>query len=153
MMHFNVFVILGLASIVSTSAIPEMSSPFTIPETSSPLKPLSKRATYHCKGDPLCGHTANLRAWCDIAVNEKLTRDDVARYGARGSGLPSGSCVGNAFGFGCGVYVQGNSGCKMTGNEIWLAYQDIRKSGCRICGQKDIQNGCFVTINRVSRCF
>ncbi|OBT76618.1 hypothetical protein VF21_05289 [Pseudogymnoascus sp. 05NY08] len=131
-MHFNVLAILGLASIVSASAIPETSS------GGSSLEILSKRDSYSCKGNPLCGSTANLRAWCDVTVNDKITRDDVVRYGAPGSGLPSGSCTGNVAGFGCGVFVEGGSGCKMSGNAIWYAYQDIRKAGgCAICGQKN----------------
>lgn len=66
--------------------------------------------------------------------------------------MPSGECTANLAGFGCGVFVEGNSGCKMSGNTIWWAYQDIRKAGCQICGQKNYLNGCYLTINRVSGC-
>jgi hypothetical protein len=83
-MHFNVLAILGLASIVSASAIPETSSALAVPETSSSLAILSKRVTYSCKGNALCGATANLRAWCDITVNDKIIRNDVVNYGAGG---------------------------------------------------------------------
>ncbi|OBT64466.1 hypothetical protein VE03_05358 [Pseudogymnoascus sp. 23342-1-I1] len=142
-MHFNVLAILSLANIVSASAILE---------TSSSLAILSKRAAYSCKGNTLCGSTANLRTWCDNTVNNKIIRNDVVNYGPPGSGLPSGGCTGNVAGFGCGVFVEGNSGCTMSGNAIWWAYQDIRNSGCQICGQADFGNGCYLTIDRVSSC-
>lgn len=94
-MHFNVVAILSLARIVSASAIPEVDS--SLPETSNSLEILSKRSSYNCKGNPLCGSTANLRSWCDNTVNNKITRDNLVRYGAPGYAVFAPSFILNSF--------------------------------------------------------
>jgi plasmid rolling circle replication initiator protein Rep len=74
-MHFNVLAILGLTSIISASVILEKNSSMAI---------LNKRVTYSCAGSSLCGVQANLRKWCDAAVNSQIIRNDVINYGAPG---------------------------------------------------------------------
>ena len=76
----------------------------------------------------------------------------------RGSTPLSGNCWANNFGYGCKVYVQGHNQwddkpCKMTGDEMWLAYQEVRKvGGCSRCGSKHIGNGCLLSIDYEGNC-
>ena len=43
--------------------------------------------------------------------------------------------------------------CKMTGDEMWWAYQEIRKiGGCSKCGSKHLGTGCLFSIDYVSGC-
>ncbi|KAL4805129.1 Spherulation-specific family 4-domain-containing protein [Aspergillus unguis] len=104
---------------------------------------------YDCKGSSLCT-TPGLLAWCDHAVNY-LHRDDEPFYTADGGSL-SGNCWGDQT-RGCGVFIQGDSSCTISGNDMWDAYQDIRNiGGCTKCGSFHRDDGCLVTINYVYQC-
>ncbi|KAL6865548.1 hypothetical protein ACO1O0_001642 [Amphichorda felina] len=109
--------------------------------------------SYSCKGQAVCGSQLHLKKWCDIAVNDKLTRNDDINYGSPESSLPdTGVCYGAAFGNGCGVFIRGPSHCKFSGNKMWHDYQEIRDSGCGICGFKKYDDGCEMVIDQVSGC-
>ncbi|RDW70549.1 uncharacterized protein DSM5745_08060 [Aspergillus mulundensis] len=104
---------------------------------------------YDCKGSSMCT-TPGLLAWCDHAVNY-LYRDDDPFYRA-GAGSLSGNCWGDQT-RGCGVFIQGDSTCTISGNDMWNAYQDIRNiGGCSKCGSWRREDGCLVTINYVYQC-
>ncbi|EXL58562.1 hypothetical protein FOCG_02072 [Fusarium oxysporum f. sp. radicis-lycopersici 26381] len=112
----------------------------------APRSKLETRDSYDCNGSGLCG-TISVKN-CDDAVNNRLIRNNDVNYGAPGSGRSqTGTCQGA-----CGIFIQGRSTCARTGNQIWYDYQDIRRSGCRICGSKHWGDGCLTTINRVSGC-
>lgn len=104
---------------------------------------------YDCRGSVMCGSTP-VRV-CDIAVNQKLIRADDVYYGP---GLAKvGACNGLTVDLGCGIFVQGNSDCVRTGEEIWDDYQDIRYiAGCPKCGTKHWAPGCMTTINYITWC-
>lgn len=108
---------------------------------------------YDCKGDTLCS-TTNVK-FCDKAVN-KMERG--SKIYTSGDILASaGNCWANAEGFGCSVKIRGtdNDGnaCKITGDDMWFAYQDIRKDGdCSKCGSKHFGNGCLVSIDYYYGC-
>lgn len=81
----------------------------------------------------------------------------IYNYISRSGKSESGNCWANAFGNGCGVFVQGpdNNGnpCVSTGNSLWYDYQDLRKlGGCSKCGSKHHDNGCLTTVNYVTGC-
>lgn len=61
-------------------------------------------------------------------------------------------CKGAAFGNGCGVFIRGPEHCKFSGNQMWNDYQEIRESGCGICGFKEYDDGCEMVIDQVSGC-
>ncbi|KAL3428575.1 Spherulation-specific family 4-domain-containing protein, partial [Aspergillus tetrazonus] len=104
---------------------------------------------YDCKGSSMCT-TPGLLAWCDHAVNY-LHRDDEPFYTAN-TGSLSGNCWGDQT-RGCGVFIQGDSSCTISGNDMWDAYQDIRNiGGCGKCGSFHRSDGCLVTINYVYQC-
>ncbi|KAL3492448.1 Spherulation-specific family 4-domain-containing protein [Aspergillus germanicus] len=103
---------------------------------------------YDCKGSSLCT-TPGLLAWCDHAVNT-LYRGDDGFYSTE-SGSLSGNCWGDQV-RGCGVFIQGD-GCRISGNDMWNAYQNIRDvGGCAKCGSFHRDDGCLVTINYVYSC-
>lgn len=74
-------------------------------------------------------------------------------YTSNGAALAiSGNCWANYEGFGCKVYIQGTdqdgNNCHITGDDMWNAYQDIRKIGdCSVCGSKHFGNGCLVSVD------
>ncbi|KAL3451137.1 Spherulation-specific family 4-domain-containing protein [Aspergillus insuetus] len=104
---------------------------------------------YDCKGSSMCT-TPGLLAWCDHAVNY-LHRDDDPFYTANAGSL-SGNCWGDQT-RGCGVFIQGYSSCKISGNDMWNAYQNIRNiGGCSKCGSFHRNDGCLVTVNYVYQC-
>jgi hypothetical protein len=64
---------------------------------------------------------------------------------------PNGLCYGDGTS-GCGVFVQGTN-CKISGNDMWMDYQNIRNiGGCKKCGSYHREDKCLVTINYVSGC-
>ncbi|KAL3473266.1 Spherulation-specific family 4-domain-containing protein [Aspergillus californicus] len=76
-----------------------------------------------------------------------LYRGDDEFYSAE-SGSLSGNCWGDQV-RGCGVFIQGD-GCRISGNDMWNAYQNIRDvGGCAKCGSFHRDDGCLVTINYV----
>ena len=62
------------------------------------------------------------------------------------------------FTIGCKVYVQGrneqenNAPCAFSGDEMWAAYQEIRRSGCAVCGSRHFGNGCLISIDADPKC-
>ncbi|OQD78925.1 hypothetical protein PENANT_c071G04858 [Penicillium antarcticum] len=78
---------------------------------------------YDCQGSTMCT-TPDFLKWCDHAVNV-LHRDDYPFY--QSSGGLNGNCWGDQT-RGCQVFVQG-AGCSISGNDMWNAYQNIRKIG------------------------
>ncbi|KAI3558673.1 hypothetical protein CABS01_07360 [Colletotrichum abscissum] len=153
-MRFSLFFLSALVASCSAVAIPgEHSHEHDLVMDMSPVPRgvLDKRDSYDCKGSSLC---SSLKvAACDDAVNNKLIRNNDVNYGAPGSGRPKTGACSNIFGgYGCGVFIQGKSGCARTGNQMWYDYQDIRANGCRVCGSKHWGDGCLTTINYVSGC-
>ena len=104
---------------------------------------------YDCQGATLCSTT--LVKWCDKAVNNMQRGSKI--YESNGISLAvSGNCWANYEQFGCKVYVQGTdqdgNNCRVTGDELWQAYQDIRGAGgCSTCGSKHFGNGCLVSVD------
>lgn len=104
---------------------------------------------YDCRGSVMCGATPV--KVCDIAVNQRLHRTNDSYYGPGLSKV--GACNGIVPSLGCGVFIQGNSDCVRTGEEIWDDYQDIRYvGGCSKCGTKHWAPGCMTTINYITWC-
>ena len=69
----------------------------------------------------------------------------------------SGNCWANWEQFGCSVKIRGKDengkDCTITGDEMWEAYQDIRKiGGCKKCGSKHFGNGCLVSVDYYYGC-
>ncbi|KAH8431510.1 uncharacterized protein LDX57_009173 [Aspergillus melleus] len=109
---------------------------------------------YDCKGSPMCT-TPDLLKWCDHAVNT-LHRDDDPFYfaaSANETGInQSGNCWGDQT-RSCGVFIQGDDSCRISGNDLWNDYQNIRNiGGCSKCGSFEREDGCLVTINYVYGC-
>ncbi|KAL2062145.1 hypothetical protein VTL71DRAFT_6411 [Oculimacula yallundae] len=113
-------------------------------------QPCDENEAYDCKGSSLCT-TPGLLGWCDHAVNNLIRTDDPT-YGTS-SGAKSGGCWGDGTRF-CGIILQGaRTDCTMSGNDMWKAYQAIRKfGGCSRCGSYHLPTGCLLTINYVSKC-
>ncbi|KZL86276.1 hypothetical protein CI238_09148 [Colletotrichum incanum] len=152
-MRFSLFFLSALAATCTAVAIPEHDF---VPDYTQNISPvprgvLDKRDSYDCKGSSMC---SSLKvAACDDAVNNKLIRNDDVNYGAPGSGRSRTGACSNIFGgYGCGIFIQGKSGCARTGNQMWWDYQDIRNNNCRVCGSKHWGDGCLTTINYVSGC-
>ncbi|PLB48819.1 fibronectin type III domain protein [Aspergillus steynii IBT 23096] len=112
------------------------------------------KGPYDCKGEPLCS-TMNVK-FCDKAVNQMQRGSKI--YTANGEALAiSGNCWANWEQFGCKVTVRGKDengkNCQITGDEMWEAYQDIRKNGgCKKCGTKHFGNGCLVSVDYYYGC-
>ena len=54
---------------------------------------------------------------------------------------------------GCGIFIQGDGVCTISGNELWSAFSQIREmAGCDTCGSYHRADGCLVTINYVTGC-
>lgn len=129
----------GLTAATSTTA-PPISTP-----TLSPY--------YDCQGDTLCT-TTNVK-WCDEAVNNMDRGSKI--YTSSDTLAVAGNCWANAEGFGCSVKIRGKDGdgnaCKITGDDMWYAYQDIRNDGdCAKCGSKHFGNGCLVSVDYYYGC-
>jgi len=78
-------------------------------------------------------------------------------YVANGLIAIAGNCWANTFGLGCMVSVRGTdkngNSCRITGDEMWETYQDIRdEGGCTVCGSKHFGDGCMVSIDYVTEC-
>lgn len=114
----------------------------------------SGSAPYDCKGEVLCS-TTNVK-YCDKAINQ-MTRGSKI-YTANGESLAiSGNCWANYAQFGCKVTIRGTDqdgkDCKITGDDMWQAYQDIRDiGGCSTCGSKHFGNGCLVSVDYYYGC-
>ncbi|KAE8358366.1 Spherulation-specific family 4-domain-containing protein [Aspergillus caelatus] len=109
---------------------------------------------YNCKGSSMCT-TPNFLKWCDHAVNS-LQRNDVPSYfptSANETGInQSGNCWGDQT-RGCGVFIQGDASCSISGNDLWNDYQNIRNiGGCSKCGSFYREDGCQITIDYVYEC-
>ncbi|PKX91136.1 uncharacterized protein P174DRAFT_423979 [Aspergillus novofumigatus IBT 16806] len=109
---------------------------------------------YDCEGSTMCT-TPDFVKWCDQAVNT-LQRNDQPSYfatSANESGINlSGNCWGDQI-RGCGVFIQGDAHCSISGNDIWNDYQNIRNiGGCKRCGSFHREDGCLITINYVYSC-
>ncbi|KAF4166807.1 hypothetical protein CNMCM6936_005969 [Aspergillus lentulus] len=109
---------------------------------------------YDCKGETLCS-TTNVK-WCDKAVNQMNRGQTIYTSNAEALAL-SGNCWANNAGFGCSVKIRGTDqngkNCKITGDEMWEAYQDIRNvGGCGKCGTKHFGNGCMVSVDYYYGC-
>ncbi|KAH1497181.1 hypothetical protein KXV94_004348 [Aspergillus fumigatus] len=109
---------------------------------------------YDCKGETLCS-TTNVK-WCDKAVNQMNRGQTVYTSNAEALAL-SGNCWANNAGFGCSVQIRGTDqngkNCKITGDEMWQSYQDIRNiGGCGKCGTKYFGNGCMVSVDYYYGC-
>jgi hypothetical protein len=125
--------------------------------TPTPTKPPASTPTpspfYDCKGDTLCS-TTNVK-FCDKAVNNMERGSKI--YTSGDLLASAGNCWANSQGFGCSVKIRGkdNDGkaCKITGDDMWVAYQDIRKTGdCSKCGSKHFGNGCMVSVDYYYGC-
>lgn len=65
----------------------------------------------------------------------------------------AGTCVGNALGVGCGVFIQG-PGCTITGKDLRVAYDELWHFGCTKCGwARDKKSGCEVRVDSVTKCW
>ncbi|OJI89883.1 hypothetical protein ASPTUDRAFT_79749 [Aspergillus tubingensis CBS 134.48] len=109
---------------------------------------------YDCKGATLCS-TLNVK-WCDKAVNQMNRGSTLYTANAEALAL-SGNCWANWEQFGCSVKIRGKDEngkeCTITGDEMWEAYQDIRKiGGCKKCGSKHIGFGCLVSVDYYYGC-
>lgn len=127
----------------------------TIPTTThSAATPAPTPSPYYdCEGATLCS-TTNVK-WCDEAVNNMDRGSKI--YTSSDTLAVAGNCWANAEGFGCSVKIRGtdNDGnaCKITGDDMWYAYQDIRDIGdCSKCGSKHFGNGCLVSIDYYYGC-
>ncbi|KAE8371195.1 Spherulation-specific family 4-domain-containing protein [Aspergillus bertholletiae] len=61
----------------------------------------------------------------------------------------SGNCWGDQT-RGCGVFIQGDASCSISGNDLWNNYQNIRNiGGCSKCGSFYREDGCQITIDYV----
>ncbi|GAT25369.1 fibronectin type III domain protein [Aspergillus luchuensis] len=109
---------------------------------------------YDCKGATLCS-TLNVK-WCDKTVNQMNRGSTLYTANAEALAL-SGNCWANWEQFGCSVKIRGKDengkDCTITGDEMWEAYQDIRKiGGCKNCGSKHFGNGCLVSVDYYYGC-
>ncbi|KAF7136979.1 hypothetical protein CNMCM5793_006730 [Aspergillus hiratsukae] len=109
---------------------------------------------YDCEGSTMCT-TPDFVKWCDQAVNT-LQRNDQPSYfatSANESGINlSGNCWGDQT-RGCGVFIQGDAHCSISGNDMWNDYQNIRNiGGCKRCGSFHREDGSLITINYVYSC-
>ncbi|KAI1875087.1 uncharacterized protein JN550_002516 [Neoarthrinium moseri] len=105
---------------------------------------------YDCSGSALCGSAPNFLKYCDHAANVLTRRDDFF-YRDDDKGL-TGNCWSNQY-QGCGIFIQGDGSCKISGNDLWWAYQNIRNiGGCQKCGTWHRADGCNVKIDYVSEC-
>ncbi|KAK4183811.1 hypothetical protein QBC35DRAFT_393061 [Podospora australis] len=106
---------------------------------------------FDCDGSKIC-RFLHPEA-CDDAVNNRLIRGDFLDYGAPGSGRPlTSACSAIAGPVGCRIHIQGHRNCTRTGNQIWEDYQDIRESGCQVCGTKHWGDGCYTSIEVDPQC-
>ncbi|KAF7164009.1 hypothetical protein CNMCM5623_008648 [Aspergillus felis] len=126
----------------------------TTTTTTSPATVTTWLSSYDCKGETLCS-TTNVK-WCDKAVNQMNRGQTIYTSNAEALAL-SGNCWANNAGFGCSVQIRGTDqngkNCKITGDEMWQAYQDIRKvGGCGKCGTKHFGNGCIVSTDYYYSC-
>ncbi|KAI1098004.1 hypothetical protein F4804DRAFT_350912 [Jackrogersella minutella] len=145
-MRLSVSILAALAAAVNSFAIPP-----SLNYTTYDNQTLSPSATYDCRGSIMCSTVKVV--WCDEGVNRKLIRNDDINYGAAGSGKPHvGICHGKGTDFGCAVFIQGNTGCVRSGNDMWWDYQEIRKNHCHHCGHKYWGNGCMTTIDYEPEC-
>ncbi|KAF5854885.1 hypothetical protein ETB97_010935 [Aspergillus alliaceus] len=83
---------------------------------------------------------------------------DPSAYDCKGSSInetginQSGNCWGDHT-RGCGVFIQGDASCSISGNDLWNDLQNIRKiGGCSKCGSFHREDGCLITINYVYQC-
>jgi hypothetical protein len=112
---------------------------------------------YNCQGDTLCRDISD--KWCDKAINN-MNRQKDHWYHSNGDYLAArGNCWSNSVGIGCSVQIRGenkqdgNKACKISGDDMWLAYQDIKKiGGCKKCGSKHFGNGCMVSVDYMTEC-
>ncbi|PLB46596.1 hypothetical protein P170DRAFT_498546 [Aspergillus steynii IBT 23096] len=111
-------------------------------------------SAYDCKGSSLCT-TPDFLKWCDHAVNTLQRYDDPFYFAASANetGInQSGNCWGDQT-RGCGVFIQGDDSCSISGNDLWNDYQNIRNiGGCNKCGSFHRDDGCLITINYVYQC-
>ncbi|OGM49583.1 hypothetical protein ABOM_001752 [Aspergillus bombycis] len=109
---------------------------------------------YTCKGSSMCT-TPNFLKWCDHAVNTLQRNDDTSYFAtsANETGInQSGNCWGDQT-RGCGVFIQGDESCSISGNDLWNDYQNIRQvGGCSKCGSFYREDGCQITIDYVYQC-
>lgn len=133
------------AGLTASTPTPTPTTPPATTPTPSPY--------YDCKGDTLCS-TTNVK-FCDKAVNNMERGSKI--YTSGDILASAGNCWANAQGFGCSVQIRGtdNDGnaCKITGDDMWNVYQDIRTAGdCSKCGSKHFGNGCLVSIDYYYGC-
>ncbi|KAK4185498.1 hypothetical protein QBC35DRAFT_476314 [Podospora australis] len=157
MLFSTLTTLLALTSATLASAIPaaldntDIADSSEVDDTITTTPFLTKRDWFDHKGSGMC-KSMNVRA-CDIAVNDRIIRNNDLNYGAPGSGRPhTGACSANFASTGCGVFIQGKSHCARTGNQIWHDYQEIRNNGAKKCGSKHWGDGCMTTINYVTGC-
>ncbi|CAK7235811.1 hypothetical protein SBRCBS47491_009421 [Sporothrix bragantina] len=152
------FSILTGASPVSPEVNSGLSSSTSISSDSSSFSPASSLGTpyYDCEGSSFCGSLVHVKH-CDEAVNNMNRGNRI--YVSNSAALAGeGNCWANTDGdFGCKIYIQGRdesgNNCRITGDDMWWAYQDIRKQGnCGKCGSKHLGNGCIVSIDYESNC-
>ncbi|KAE8395561.1 Spherulation-specific family 4-domain-containing protein [Aspergillus alliaceus] len=112
-------------------------------------------SAYDCKGSSMCT-TPDFLKWCDHAVNTLQRNDDLFYFATlrdNETGInQSGNCWGDQT-RGCGVFIQGDASCSISGNDLWNDYQNIRNiGGCSKCGSFHREDGCLITINYVYQC-
>ncbi|EAW24040.1 uncharacterized protein NFIA_036120 [Aspergillus fischeri NRRL 181] len=104
---------------------------------------------YDCEGSTMCT-TPDFVKWCDQAVNTLQRYDDPFYFAT--SANESGNCWGDQT-RSCGVFIQGDAHCSISGNDMWNDYQNIRNiGGCKRCGSFHREDGCLITINYVYSC-
>lgn len=136
--------------ITSTNTPSTTSTPKTTHTTSQP----SPSPYYDCEGETLCS-TTNVK-YCDEAIN-RMQRGNTIYTSNQGPLALEGTCWANWEQFGCKVTIRGThdggKNCQITGDEMWNAYQDIRKiGGCTKCGSKHFGDGCLVSIDYYHGC-
>ncbi|PKY07527.1 hypothetical protein P168DRAFT_279494 [Aspergillus campestris IBT 28561] len=94
-----------------------------------------------CKGSAFC---ERLGSSCDDAYRKVVPGNT---YSAYLDDSDTGTCSGT-----CGLFVSGDR-CSATGQELQEAYDEIRSKGsCTHCGRKEMKDGCFIKIDRVTGC-
>ncbi|KAG6551217.1 hypothetical protein Mapa_007143 [Marchantia paleacea] len=97
--------------------------------------------SYSCDGSILCGGLA--QSDCDAAKRQIQPEN---RYFTGGSATSTGVCSGH-----CGLFVSGPV-CDLTGNEMIIAFDELRAQNCQKCGIKTYDDGCKFKADYVTGC-
>ena len=126
------------------------------PSSPTVAPPAPPEITYDCYGISGISCKGMKVKFCDEAVNnlQRGDSDHIYESGPVASYRSGNRAWGSTDGPVCAVYIAGTrqdgQNCKMTGDDMWKAYQNIRQSGCGICGRQHLGDGCMVVVASVN---